>query len=74
MEALALGAGEICKAPVEIVAEPRLNVLRNLDRGGPDRESDRTGPPGALVVIVGVGHGYTWSDGVALAPLTALGP
>ena len=51
-----------------------LNVLRNLDRGGPARESDRTGPPAALVVIVGVGHGYTRPDGVVMAPLTELGP
>ena len=46
------------------------NLLKLRDRVDPDR----TGLPAALVVIVGVGHGYTRPDGVVLAPLTALGP
>ena len=54
-----------CRTTVEYVAKPRLKKL--FDR-------DRTGPPVALAVIVGVGHGYTRPDGVVLAPLTALGP
>ena len=52
------------------IEEGVRNLLRLRDRVDPDR----TGPPAALVVIVGVGHGYTRPDGVVLAPLTALGP
>ena len=52
------------------IEEGARNLLRLRDRVDPDR----TGRPAALVVIVGVGHGYTRSDGVVLAPLTALGP
>ena len=54
------------------IEEGVRNLLRLRDRVGPDR----TGPPAALVVIVGVGHGhgYTRPDGVVLVPLTALGP
>ena len=46
------------------------NLLRLRDRVDPDL----TGPPAALAVIVGVGHGYTRPDGVALVPVAALGP
>ena len=52
------------------IEEGVRNLLRLRDRVDPDR----TGPPAALVVIVGVGHGYTRPDGVVLAPLTVLGP
>ena len=52
------------------IEEGARNLLKLRDRVDPDR----TGPPAALVVIVGVGHGYTRPDGVLLAPLTALGP
>ena len=52
------------------VEEGVKNLLKLQDRVDPDR----IGPPAALVVIVGVGHGYTRPDGVVLAPLTALGP
>ena len=52
------------------IEEGARNLLKLRDRVDPDR----TGPPIALVVIVGVGHGYTRPDGVVLAPLTALGP
>ncbi|MCY4453683.1 MAG: DUF4143 domain-containing protein [Immundisolibacterales bacterium] len=46
----------------------------NLLKLGSRVDPDRTGPPAALVVITAVGHGYTRTDGVVLAPLTALGP
>ena len=52
------------------IEEGARNLLKLRDRVDPDR----TGPPAALVVIVGVGHGHTRPDGVVLAPLTALGP
>ena len=52
------------------IEEGARNLLKLRDRVDPDR----TGPPAALVVIVGVGHGYTRPDGVVLAPLTAFGP
>ena len=52
------------------IEEGVRNLLKLRDRVDPDR----TGPPVALAVIVGVGHGYTRPDGVVLAPLTALGP
>ena len=52
------------------IEEGARSLLKLRDRVDPDR----TGPPAALVVIVGVGHGYTRPDGVVLAPLTALGP
>ena len=55
------------EGPVE---EGVRNLLKLRDRVDPDR----SGPPAALAVIVGVGHGYTRPDGVVLAPLTALGP
>ena len=58
-----LGGGR----PIE---EGVRNLLKLRDRVDPVR----TGPPAALVVIVGVGHGYTRPDGVVLAPITALGP
>ena len=60
-----LGSGG--EGPIE---EGVRNLLKLRDRVDPDR----TGPPGALTVIVGIGHGYTRPDGVVLAPLTALGP
>ena len=55
------------EGPIE---EGARNLLKLRDRVDPDR----TGPPAALVVIVGVGHGYTRPDGVVPAPLAALGP
>ena len=55
------------EGPIE---EGVRNLLKLRDRVDPDR----TGPPGALTVIVGIGHGYTRPDGVVLTPLTALGP
>lgn len=55
------------EGPVE---EGVRNLLKLRDRVDPER----TGPPSALVVIVGVGHGYTRPDGVTLVPITALGP
>ena len=55
------------EGPVE---EGVRNLLKLRDRVDPDR----TGPPAALAVITGVGHGYTRPDGVVLAPITALGP
>ena len=55
------------EGPVE---EGARNLLKLQDRVDPER----TGPPAALVVVTGVGHGYTRPDGVVLAPLTALGP
>ena len=55
------------EGPVE---EGARNLLKLRDRVDPER----TGPPAALVVVTGVGHGYTRPDGVVLAPLTALGP
>ncbi len=55
------------EAPVE---EGVKNLLKLRDRVDPDK----AGPPAALAVIVGVGHGYTRPDGVVLAPVTALGP
>ena len=45
------------------------NLIKLRDRVDPDT----TGPPAALVVITGVGHGYTRPDGVTLVPITALG-
>ena len=53
-----------------LVEEGARNLLKLRDRVDPER----TGPPAALMVIVGIGHGYTRPDGVVLAPLTALGP
>ena len=55
------------EGPIE---EGARNLLKLRDRVDPDR----TGPPAALVVIVGIGPGYTRPNGVVLAPLTALGP
>ena len=55
------------EGPVE---EGVRNLLKLRDRVDPER----TGPPAALAVITGVGHGYTRADGVALVPITALGP
>ena len=52
------------------IEEGARSLLKLRDRVDPHR----TGPPAALVVIIGVGHGYTRRDGVVLAPLTALGP
>lgn len=53
-----------------LVEEGVKNLLKLRDRVDPDR----TAPPAALVVIVGVGHGYRRPDGVTLVPITALGP
>ena len=50
--------------------EGARNLLKLRDRV----DADRTGPPAALAVIVGVGHGYTRHDGVALVPIATLGP
>ena len=55
------------EGPVE---EGVRNLLKLRDRVDPER----TGPPAALAVITGVGPGYTRPDGVALVPITALGP
>jgi len=55
------------EGPVE---EGARNLLKLRDRVDPER----AGPPAALAVIVGVGHGHTRPDGVALVPITALGP
>ena len=55
------------EGPVE---EGARNLLKLRDRVDPDR----TGPPAALAVIVGVGHGYTRPDGVVLVPIATLGP
>ena len=55
------------EGPVE---EGARNLLKLRDRV----DADRTGPPAALAVIVGVGHGYTRPDGVVLVPITTLGP
>ena len=52
------------------IEEGVRNLLKLRDRVAPER----TGPPAALAVVVGVGHGYTRLDGVALVPITALGP
>jgi len=52
------------------IEEGARNLLKLRDRV----DLDRTGPPAALAVIVGVGHGYTRPDGVVLVPITALGP
>ena len=37
-------------------------------------DTQRSGPPLALGVIVGMGYGYTRPDGVAVIPIGALGP
>ena len=52
------------------VDEGVKNLIKLRDRVDPDR----TASPAALVVIVGVGHGYRRPDGVTLVPITALGP
>ena len=54
----------------DAIEEGARNLLKLRDRVDPDR----TGPPAALAVIVGVGSGYTRPDGVVLVPITALGP
>ena len=52
------------------IEEGARNLLKLRDRVDPDR----SGPPAALAVMTGVGHGYTRPDGVVLVPITALGP
>lgn len=57
-----LGAGRI--------EEAAANLLKFADRIDPRR----TGEPGLLGVIVGLGYGYVREDGVAVIPVGALGP
>ena len=52
------------------IEEGASNLRKLRERVDPDR----TGPPAALVVITGVGHGFARSDGVVQVPITALGP
>ena len=58
-----LGAGD----PVDRAAAALLKLRDRID-------TTRIGEPAALVVITGTGYGYTRPDGVAVAPVTALGP
>ena len=52
---------------LDAAAEALLRFARTVD-------TSRTGPPGALGVIVGSGFGYTRPDGVSVIPIGALGP
>ena len=57
-----LGAGQI-----DAAAKTLLRFQERVD-------AEKTGAPGILGVIVGSGYGYLRDDGVAVVPITALGP
>lgn len=52
---------------IDRAAEGLLRLQRTVD-------TNRIGPPTQLLVITSTGYGYQRPDGVAVAPITALGP
>ena len=58
-----LGTGN----PIDAGAASLLKLRDRID-------TSRIGEPAALMVVTGSGYGYTRSDGVAVVPVTALGP
>jgi hypothetical protein len=55
------------EAPIEEAAANLLKLAGEVD-------TDRSGEPSALAVIVAGGYGYAREDGVQVVPITALGP
>ena len=52
---------------VDAAARSLLKIADSVD-------TDRAGPMAALLVVTATGYAYTRPDGVAVAPITSLGP
>ena len=63
------GAFEV-KLGAGMVDQGAENLLRFADQV----DTKKCGPPNVLGVIVGMGLGYTRSDGIRVIPIGALGP
>lgn len=64
------GAFEIKLGGAKAIEEAAAALRKFVNRV----DTSRTGPPGALVVIVGNGYGYTREDGIQVVPIGCLGP
>lgn len=68
--------GEWIAAEVKLSPSPASidAAAASLHRMAASVDTDRAGPPAALMVVTPVGWAYTRPDGISVVPLTALGP
>lgn len=68
--------GEWIAVEVKLSHSPEAvdTAARSLLRATDAVDTSRTGPLAALLVITPAGYSYTRPDGIAVVPITALGP